>query len=141
MEFSYPAIFSHDTDGITVSFADLPEAWTSGKTMPEAIAQAEDCLETAIGSRIKEGDEVPMPSPAKRGQQLITLGPVMAAKASLYGSMRTSGMTKSELARRLGVDVKEARRLLDPWHPTKLPRLMQALALFGQRLVVTIKAA
>ncbi len=45
-------------------------------------------------------------------------------------------MSKSELARRLGVRETEARRILDPMHATKLPRLQEALVIFGKRLVV-----
>ena len=32
-----------------------------------------------------------------------------------------------------------ARRILDPMHPTKLPRLSKALAALGRRLVVGVK--
>lgn len=79
MEFNYPARFSHDDDGITVSFPDLPEAWTSGATEFEALREAADCLATAITSRMREGDDIPEPSPAKRGQRLIALAPQAAA--------------------------------------------------------------
>jgi antitoxin HicB len=51
-----------------------------------------------------------------------------------------AGITKSELARRIGKDEKEVRRILDPKHPTKLPALIAALRALGKRLVVGVMA-
>ena len=56
-----------------------------------------------------------------------------AMKAALYLTMREQGFNKSDLARRLGVDEKEARRMLDPKHITKVPALEQALHTLGKR--------
>lgn len=52
----------------------------------------------------------------------------MAIKAAVYLAAREAGISNSELARRLRLDEKEARRILDPHHPTKLPRIEAALA-------------
>ena len=46
-----------------------------------------------------------------------------------------------ELAKRLGKDAKEIRRILDPDHATKIPALVAALAALGRRLVVGVEAA
>jgi antitoxin HicB len=55
----------------------------------------------------------------------------MLAKAALYLAMGEAGMTKVQLARRPGCDEKEVRRMLDPRHPTKLPRIKEAREVFG----------
>ena len=49
-------------------------------------------------------------------------------KAGLYQALKKQHLSIADLARRLKVDHREARRLLDPRHPTKLPRLRAALA-------------
>jgi antitoxin HicB len=41
----------------------------------------------------------------------------------------------------LGSDEKEIRRMLDPRHPTKLPRIDAALAVLGRRLILGVEAA
>ena len=64
----------------------------------------------------------------------------MAAKASLYLTMREQGISRSQLARRLGMDEKEVRRMLDPKHPTKLPRIEQAPGALGVRLLITLES-
>jgi putative transposase len=45
------------------------------------------------------------------------------------------------LAQQLGVDEKEVRRLLDPHYASKLPRIAQAVAALGKRLVIGLEAA
>ena len=46
-----------------------------------------------------------------------------------------------ELAKRLGVDEKEVRRLLDPHYGSKLPRIARAVEALGKRLVIGLEAA
>ncbi len=41
-----------------------------------------------------------------------------------------------ELAKKLGYDEKEVRRLLDPHHASKIPRIESALHAVGKELVV-----
>jgi antitoxin HicB len=59
----------------------------------------------------------------------IPLPPLLAYKAALYGVMRRDRISKSELSRRLGIDEKDVRRLVDPsYRGSKVERLHQALA-------------
>ena len=60
------------------------------------------------------------------------------AKVALYLAMREAGITNMELAKKLGVDEKEVRRLLDPHYGSKLPRIAEAISLLGQRLVIDL---
>jgi len=46
-----------------------------------------------------------------------------------------------QLARRLGIDEKEVRRLLDPHYGSKLPRIAQAVEALGRRLVIGLEAS
>jgi antitoxin HicB len=63
------------------------------------------------------------------------------AKAALYVAMKEAGMTNVQLAKRLGVNEKEVRRLLDPHYGSKLPRIAQAIKLLGRRLVIGLEAS
>jgi len=62
-------------------------------------------------------------------------------QAALYLAVREAGIGTSELARRLGVHEKEARRLLDPRHGSKADSLERALLAVGRRLAVEVRAA
>jgi antitoxin HicB len=141
--FVYPAKLARgEKPGIlVVTFRDVPEAITQGKGEKDAVWQAADCLEEAIAGRIADGRDIPKPSKAVRTERPIPVPAPMAAKAALYLAMREAGMTNAQLSRKLRCDEKEVRRMLDPRHPTKLPRIKEALEAPGQRLVIGMEAA
>jgi len=140
--FTYPARVTRDrAKRYVVTFPDMPRCATDGRTLAEALAEAPDALEEAVAHRVAEGLDIPSPSRCKRGQRCVSLSAQMSAKAALYLAVREAGITKSALARRLGVVEAEVRRMLDPRHNTRLRRLEDALRALGQRLVVHAEAA
>ena len=140
--FIYPAtLIPEDEGGFVVKFKDMPEAITQGEDVPDALREAADCLEEAVANRIVMGLPIPRPSPIMKGCTPVLLPAQMAAKAALYVAIGEAKISKTELARRLHCDEKEVRRLLDPRHPSKLPRIESALAAVGQKLVVGLQAA
>ncbi len=103
------------------------------------MSEAEDALGVALLSYPLRG--LPLPKPRARTGPSVTVAPEVAAKLAVLEAFAASGVSKSELARRLDVSENEARRILDPLHATKLPRLSQALAALGRRLVVGVEDA
>jgi len=55
-----------------------------------------------------------------------------------YDAMRDAGISKMELARKLGIDKKEVRRMLDAGHGTKLPRIAEAVEALGRHLHIAL---
>ena len=140
-QFTYPARLQKDKAGFfLVTFPDFPEAATDGETMEESLHNAADALEEAIAGRINRGDTVPRPGPVKTRQRRVPVPAQIAVKAALYMAVKDAGIKNTELARRLGADEKEVRRLLDPHHRSKLPRLEAALEVLGRKLVIGIEA-
>ena len=140
--FIYPARLKPDPveGGFVVTFTDFPEAITQGEDVEDALHEAADCLDEAIVNRIVMGLPIPLPSGVEKGCYPVPLTAQSAAKAALYLALQEARMTKAVLAKRLGCDEKEVRRLLDPRHPSKLPRLEAALAVIGRRLIVGFQA-
>lgn len=140
MKFTYPVRLTVDKDdgGYVVTCRDLPEAITQGDTLDEALAEAADCLEEAIAGRINDDEDIPEPSEPARGERMVSVPATMALKAAVYLSVRHSGINNSELARRLRVNEKEVRRMLDPRHPTKLARIEAALAALGRHIEMSL---
>ncbi len=136
--FVYPAILIPETKdgGFVVRFVDFPEAITQGEDLQDALQEAGDCLEEAIANRIVMDLPLSLPSSIQDGQYAITLSIQMAVKSALYLAIKEAGMTKVELAKKLGYDEKEVRRLLDPHHASKIPRIESALHAVGKELVV-----
>jgi antitoxin HicB len=132
--FVYPVALAEDPEGgFVVTCRDLPEVITQGDTREDALEAAEGAVQAATEMRIQDQEDMPVASEAQRGEVLIAVPIGTAMKAALYLAMREQGVNKSELARRLGMDEKEARRMLDPKHSTKVPTLERALHLLGKR--------
>lgn len=138
--YAYAATFepTERDGGFVVTFADVPEAITEGDDMADARAMAADALGVVLLTYLETGK--PLPEPTATGI-MITPDPEVAAKIAVIETFRDAGISRSELARRIGKDEKEARRLLDPDTATKLPLMTAALAAMGQRLVIGLEAA
>lgn len=139
--YVYRAQFERGSrSGLVVSFPDVPEAITQGRDTADARAMAEEALGLALLSYPERG--LPLPKARASGKKLVlvSVAPDVAAKLAVLESFVAAGITKTELARRLGKDEKEVRRILDPKHATKLPALTAALRALGKRLVVGVMA-
>jgi len=138
--FTFPVVLTPDKKdgGFVVTCRDVPEVVTQGESVEEAISEAAGALEAAIEMRIEDGLGIPVPSATKRGEHLACLPVGTAMKAALYVSMQEQNVSKADLARRLGLDEKEARRMLDPKHGTKVPALERALHALGKRIELVV---
>lgn len=138
--FTFPVILTPDkkAGGFVVACRDVPEVVTQGESIEDALSEAAGALEAAIEMRIEDAMDIPVPSDKKRGEYLACLPVNTAMKAALYTSMQEQNISKTELARRLGLDEKEARRMLDPRHGTKVPALERALHALGKRIELMV---
>ncbi|TAG33307.1 MAG: type II toxin-antitoxin system HicB family antitoxin [Polaromonas sp.] len=127
--------------GFVVTCRDLPQLITQGDSLAHALAEAADAMDEVFAAYLINGMAFPRPTRAKAGEVLVSPPATTVAKTALYVAMRESGITKVQLAERLGVDEKEVRRLLDPHYSSKLPRIAQAIALLGKRLVIGLAPA
>lgn len=59
MKYVYPAIFTTEPEGISVTFPDLPNCATSGKTISEALEMASDALALMLYDMEEDGKEIP----------------------------------------------------------------------------------
>ena len=81
-----------------MSFPDFPESHTFGDNLEDAISMASDCLGDAISFLLHRGEAVPFPS---QGEIYADVPVDMAVKLLLHYEMRTQGIDREELARRL----------------------------------------
>ena len=138
--FQYAVLLSpSDEGGYVVTCRDLPELITQGDSVAEALEQASDAMDEVFATYLTEGLDFPEPNKARRREHMVAPPPETVAKAALYVAMRRAGISKVQLAKRLGVDEKEVRRLLDPHYGSKLPRIAKAISVLGQRLVIGVE--
>ncbi len=138
--FIYPAKLESDMEegGYVVTFRDVPVAVTQGQTLEEAAANAADALSEAIAGHILDEEPIPEPSAPLEGELPVALPLQMALKTALYIAIKEKGLSKRALAKLLDVDEKEARRILDPHHGTRLPVIEKALTTMGRKIEVGI---
>ncbi len=139
---SYPAKFTTGKDGrVLVEFVDLPRVATDGEDEREALEEAIDALGSDLSIRLSRREDIPTPSPLKRGQRQVPVPLWLAPKLALYLAMREQGVSNSELARRLGVHERVIRRMLDPRHATRPEKIQAALAVLGKQMTVEVRDA
>ena len=59
---SYPACIYHDDEGYTIIFPDLNALATDGRTFPEAMDHALDCLAGYVYTALQHKETLPEPS-------------------------------------------------------------------------------
>jgi len=138
----YPVMLEPDTNQtVLVSFPDFPEAHTFGDDEGEALARAADLLEDVLADYIENRREIPSPSKPKKGRRFVTLPVLSEAKVRLYREMRSAGIRKADLARRLGCHMRQVDRLLDLHHASRLDQIEAAFAALNRRIVIEIQEA
>jgi antitoxin HicB len=127
--------------GYVVSCRDRPQLVTQGDDQAHALTEAADAMDEVFAAYMLGGLALPVPSKARKGEHMVWPPAETMAKAALHVAMSEAGLTKVQLAKRLGVDEKEVRRLLDPHYGSKLPRIAQAIGVLGRRLVIGLEGA
>ena len=127
--------------GFVVTCRDLPQLVTQGVDLANALTEAADAMDEVFAAYMHGGLTLPAPSKKRRGEHVVSPPAETMAKAALYVAMKDAGISKVQLAKRLGVDEKEVRRLLDPHYGSKLPRIAQAVEALGRRLVIGLEAS
>ncbi|MDZ4067034.1 MAG: type II toxin-antitoxin system HicB family antitoxin [Tabrizicola sp.] len=131
---NYPARFQKERDGYVVTFRDIPEALTSGATKKEAMAMATDALATAMEFYFEDRRQVPMPTKARKEEELVEIPASVAVKVLLLNEMLKENMTPSRLAKKLDTSPQTITRIVDLHHATKIDTLADAFKAMGKTL-------
>lgn len=139
-DYRFAVTLESDPDGgLLATFPDVPEAITYGDDREDAIRSAQEALAVALFGYLKEGRPVPMSR--RRTGLLIAPQTTDVLKIAVVEAWLDSGLSKSEFARMLGINEKEARRILDPDAATKADRLEEALSVLGRKIHIAVEAA
>lgn len=137
MRYAYTATFSEASDGVSVTFPDVPEAITWGATREEARRHAADALISALSVYVEENRHSPKPSPA-RGRELVAITALEAIKLALHDAMLEARVSDRKLAARLGLEEKVVRKLRDPLQRSAIGAVEAALKSVGKGVDVSV---
>ena len=132
----YPATIKRDGESFVALFPDIPHAHTNGSSHADALAHAPDALQAAISMLVEKNLDLPSPS-KPRGKSTHLVGfpsAIIDAKAELYTALRSAGVRKAELARRMGIHKQQVERLLDLDHASRIEQLEAAFTALNMRL-------
>lgn len=133
----YPVKLQKDGEGYFVSFPDIPEALTQGDTREEALDMARDALVTAFEFYFEDNQKIPSPSDIT--DDFVDVPPSVTAKVLMLNAFIDSGLTRVELASRMGIKKQEVTRLFDLRHSTKIDTIHSALIAIGKRLEIQVR--
>lgn len=137
---SFPTTINKDKSGFyLVKFLDVPCAATDGRTIPEALSEAVDCLDEALAAIIKHGE--PVPEPSGKTLHMVSPSALIAAKTALYIAWKESRLSCNALSKRLGIGLILLQRMLDPKHRTHIGSIEAVLKSLGSRLIVDFAKA
>lgn len=132
----YPIHVKRDGRFFLVTFPDIPEAITQGRSMKEALTAAQNALESALEFYFESARVVPKPSRIRTGQEFVELPTSLAAKVLLLNEMVRQKVRPAELARRLQTSPQEVNRLTNLHHASKIDRVADAMKALGKTLEI-----
>ena len=139
-DYRFAVRLANDPDGgVLATFPDVPEAITFGDDRDDAIRSAQEALAVALFGYLKEGRK--LPAAKRKTGTFVAPQATDVLKIAVVEAWQEGGISKSEFARMLGVDEKEARRILDPDAATKADRLEEALSILGRKVHIAVEAA
>jgi antitoxin HicB len=131
-----------DDGSLLATSRAFPELTTFGADRDEVARNAIGAIEEAIAARIDDGLDLPAPASANQARRhkgvAVKLPLMTALKAMLYTSLRKAGITRAELARRLGWHREQVDRLFRLDHASKTDQIEAAFRALEQDIDVQV---
>ncbi|MEO5924928.1 MAG: type II toxin-antitoxin system HicB family antitoxin [Bryobacteraceae bacterium] len=137
----YQAKFEPEKDGgFVVTFPDFGYGVTQGDDQQEATNNAAEVIQLMIEDHIRAGKVLPRPK-VHRGSlfRSVRLPLLTVVKAELHSIFLRAGITKAELAKRLGMPRMNVDRLFDVHHNSRLDQLEAAFEALEGRVEIGVK--
>ena len=129
MTLAYQIKLTPDDNGSFLATAPaLPEVTTFGRTHADALVHAVDAIEEALAARMAQNRDIPT---ASRTATAVRLPLLTSLKVMLYVRARTAGVTRAELARRLGWHREQVDRLFRLGHRSQADQIEAAFRVLG----------
>ncbi len=131
-----------DNDTFFVTVPAFPEISTFGVNLEQARRNGLDAIEEAIAARIAAGDDLPGPARPDEDMRMrgnfVQIPLLVFLKCGLYMRGRAKGITRAELARRMGVHREQVDRLFRIDHNSRLDQIEAAFEAIGEPLDVDL---
>lgn len=132
-----------DNDTLLVTCPAFPEVSTFADGPENVVIRALAAIKEAIAARISDGD--PLPRPATRSKirrhngARVNLPLLIALKAELYTTLQYTGVTRAELATRLGWHREQVDRLFRLNHMSRTDQIEAAFEKLDREIDVRVR--
>jgi antitoxin HicB len=140
----YPLTLTPDDNGtLLVTSSLLPEVTTFGETWADAIRHGAEAVEEALAARISRWEDIPVPDAkdlekAFKENRATRISLPADMKVTLYLACREVGVTRAELARRLGWHREQVDRLFRFDHKSRPDQIEQAMKAVGKVMNIEV---
>ncbi|HID00392.1 MAG TPA: type II toxin-antitoxin system HicB family antitoxin [Piscirickettsiaceae bacterium] len=134
----YPLVLEPEGDAWLVDFVDVPEAHTVVYDLNAPQKAALDAFDSALELYTETKRPIPLPSSKQHGQQALYVPTTVAAKIHLYNEWLRSGLSKRELAERMGVKPPALIRLFNFRYRSRVESIEAALDALGKHLEIAV---
>jgi antitoxin HicB len=138
MIYEFPfALVPDDNETLLATCPILPEVTSFGDTPEVAKANLRDAIEEAIGARMAAWEDMPWEhfqisdETGPGGPETLRISLLAELKLLLYAGCKQAGVTRAQLATRLGLDRAAVDRLFRIDHPTRVDQFDAAFAALG----------
>ncbi len=135
----YPLIIhdAEDDGTVTIEIDGLPGV-TWGASRKEALANAMALFFEVCAEVIADGSEFPDAPPAGE-RPTVAVPLVLRLKHALIQAREAAGISKAELARRIGIRPQRMTQLLDPAHNSRVAQLEAAIEALGCEIAIEVR--
>ncbi len=141
MTLAYKLILEPDADTIRVECPQLPELNTFGMDEADALKHAIDAAVTVLGYYMAHDEDIPVADAVSTERWKVQLPLLSSLKIDLYEACRAAGVTRAELARRLGWHREQVDRLFRLTHASRLEQMEAAFRAVGCVIDLQVRAA
>lgn len=137
LKLTYYANITQEEDGYIVTFRDLPNVFTEGDTLEEALFNAQEALDGVLAEMSSGDYEIVHPSTMQDGEYPIHVSPEVAAPILLHLLRRERSQSMANVARAMNIPYQQYQRLEHNCNMT-LKSLKKAVAALGGRVEINI---
>ncbi|HMG49787.1 MAG TPA: type II toxin-antitoxin system HicB family antitoxin [Inquilinus sp.] len=135
-----------DNDTFLVTCPLLPEVTSFGDSVEDAKRHVVDAIDEALAARVAAGADIPVEGNEtvdldRDSASLVRVPLQSAIKTLLHIACRSAGVSRAELARRLGWHREQVDRLFRFDHATRLDQYDAAFGALGRALDLELASA
>lgn len=135
----YPATIRQAKDGFTVTFRDVPGAISEGDTPTQALEEARDALALVLEDILEDGDELPQPSKARKGEHLVAVPADVAGRVLLRFIRDHTGLKKSDAARLVHMSRQSYGQIEERGRNLSLKKFNEVADALGYEVIVSVR--